>query len=395
MAKRLAIPSKELELTVVGPRHSYNAARVQSITLNTDVPNTNIDEHGNPNHAGTVSDIATVSLTFEAMDVSTKLFSALTGTDPASFPASGVDIDQLDEIDAVLYVKDESSADYVKSASARKLQVSEFTYSYNVTGDATENYTATGSKMRWFKNDVIVDRFTTGTTSFSLSETPIQLRNSDYLISVILDGDYLTEVAAGPSTGEYSVSGTTLTTGDSRTTQVIAVYHANPAGNNWTNISDDTIPASIRGRYTKIKIDANEIPRVQSVTINGTLNVQAVNEMGNSAVVGYQKQVPDVNGTITVLDTDTELIALLTTGELVPSGITEFYIEESCTASGIPLIVELYDPCDDTTVLKSVKIPELKVTGDSYTSNVNENAQVTFNWVSNTSECIIYSGAVP
>jgi len=44
----------------------------------------------------------------------------------------------------------------------------------------------------------------------------------------------------------------------------------------------------------KIIIVAEDIPRVQSITINGTMNVQAVNEMGNKSTVGYQKQVPDV-----------------------------------------------------------------------------------------------------
>jgi len=392
MAKRLAIPSKEMALRIVGPTDYYDAARVQRVDLTSEAPTTEIDELGNPNHAGTVADITNVTVTFDVFDVSVKLFSVLTGTDATAYPAEGVNIDQLSEIDVILFVKDAEVADYVKSAHAQRLQVSDFSYSFNVTGESTESYTATGSAKRWFKNDVIVDKFTTGTTSFNLTETPIQLLNGNDCLSVILDGEYLEEVASAPETGEYSVSGTTLTTGDTRTAQVLAVYHAAPAGTNWSDITDATIPAAIRGQHAKIVIVAEDVPRVQSVTLNGNLNVQPVQEMGNPNIVGYQRQVPSVDGTITVLDTDNELIALLTTGEINPSGVTEFQVEASCTASGVPLEIRMYDPCDDTSVVKTLKVPQVKLTGDSHTINVNENAQAVFNFVSDTAELIIYSG---
>ena len=40
MARRLSIPSKELQLVVVGPRDSFKASRVQSLNLNSDIPST-------------------------------------------------------------------------------------------------------------------------------------------------------------------------------------------------------------------------------------------------------------------------------------------------------------------------------------------------------------------
>ena len=394
MAKRLAIPSKELALRVVGPVDSFFATRVQRFSMDTDVPTTNVDELGSRQHAGTVTDQPNITLTFSAFDVSVKVFSVLTGTDYASYPGAGVDIENLAEIDAILYVKDASTEDYVKSAHARRLQIRDFTYSYSVTGESTEDYTGVGSEKRWFKNDVIVDKFTSGTTSFTLTETPIQLKNGNECLSVVLDGEYLEEVASGPATGEYSVSGTTLTTFDTRTAQVLAVYHASPAGTNWSDVSDTSIPAAIRGQDVKITILANDIPRVQSVTINGTLNSTAVREMGNRVVVGYQSQVPTVEGSITVLDTDTELIDLFL-NQSIASGDTEFELTAACAVSGLDLQITLYDPCDTTasgTALKTVKVPNLRITGDSYSINVNENAQQVFNWQSETAQCIVYEG---
>src|SRR3972149_3251802 len=221
MAKRLAIPSENVKLRIVGPYDSFFAHRVQRVDVNEDIPTTDVYELGNKNLAGTVQDTPNITVSFSSFDVGIKIFSVLTGTDPTAFPGVGVSITELGEADVILYIRDADANDYVKS--------------------------------------------------------------------VHVDGAYLTEVTGAPSTGEYQIVGTALTTGDTRTAQVIAVYHANPAGDNWTYITDTQVPAATRGRDIDIKISTNAIPRVQSVTINGNLNVQAVSEMGNRSVVGYQR----------------------------------------------------------------------------------------------------------
>lgn len=394
MAKRLAIPSEDVQLKIVGPYDSFAVSRVQRVNMNTDIPSTDVYELGNNRLAGTAKDTPNITLTFSAFDVGIKVFAVLTGNNPLAYPALGVDISDLGEADAIVYIKDATLSDYVKTAHAKRLQIRDFSFSYSVDGESTEDYTLIGSEKRWFKNDVVVDRFATGTTSFTLSQTPVQLKNGNYLLSVVLDGGYLTEVAGAPATGEYSISGTALTTGDSRTAQVLVIYHANPAGTNWSYISDPLPPAAIRGKDVTVSIAANSISRVQSVTINGNLNVQNVKEMGNRAIVGYQRQVPTVDGTITVLDTDTELIDLFTTGS-INSGDTEFSPGEGCTTSGVSLRVKLLDPCDTTvpyTVLKTVYIPEITIVGDSYASTVNQNATQTFNFKSVDAQCLVFSG---
>ena len=394
MAKRLAIASKELELRIVGSFDSFFASRIQRLSLNTDIPTTQIDELGNSQHAGTVTDIPAITLTFSAFDVGINIFATLTGYDPDAYPAAGVDIGNLGEVDAILYVKDANLMNYAKSAHAKRLQIRDFTYNYSVDGESTEEYTAVGSEKRWFKNQVVVDKFTSGTTSFTLSETPVTLKNGDELLSVILDGAYLTEVGSGleDESGEYSVTGTTLDTFDTRTAQVIAVYQVAFAGGEWSDIDDTESAVAIRGKNVQILIGVNSQERVQSVTINGAMNVQPVTEMYNENIVGYQSQVPTVEGTVTVLDTDTELIDLLTTGSEA-SGDTEFELAGSCAVSGLALEIKLYDPCDTATVLKTVYVSSFRVVGDSYTANVNENAVQTFNWQSTDAELLVYSGA--
>ena len=397
MAKRLAIPSEDVKLKIVGPKDSFFAPRVQRADLNEDVPTTDVYELGNNTMAGTVADTPNVTITFSVFDVGIKVFAILTGQDYTAYPAAGVDISSLSEADAIVYIRDATLSDYVKSAHAKRLQVRDFTFTYSVDGESTEDYTLIGSEKRWFKNDVIVDRFITGTTSFTLSQTPIQLKNGNNGLSVILDGEYLTEVAGAPATGEYRIVGTTLTTGDSMTSQCLAVYHASPAGTNWAYISDSQMPAATRGRDVDVLILANAIQRVQSVTINGNLNVQNVREMGNRDIVGYQSQVPTVEGTIAVLDTDTELIDLLLNGS-INSGDTEFKLAEGCPTSGVALEIQITDPCDTTvpyTVLKTVYIPDITVVGDAWSAVVNQNSTWNINFRSRTAQCLVYSGSRP
>ena len=312
MAKRLAVPSKDLQLHLVGSRDSFKASRIQRVSLNAEQQIDTKDELGNSQHVGDAKDTPNITLSFSAFDTGIKIFAALTGTNPAAYPGAGVDISNLGEVDAVLMVKDEIVSDFAKTIHGHKLQIRDFTFNYSVDGDATEEYSAIGSERRYLKYDVVVDKFVSGTTSFTLSQTPIQLKNGNYALSVILDGEYLTEVSTAPATGEYRIVGTTLTTGDSRVSQVLAVYHSDPAGTNWSDVSDADMPAAIKGRDVKINIAANDISRVQSVNINGNLNVQAVKELGNRAVVGYQRQVPSIEGSITVLDTDNDLVSLFT-----------------------------------------------------------------------------------
>ena len=394
MARRLAIPSKEIQLVIVGARDSFKASRIQRLSLNTDVPSTDIDELGASEHAGQTKDAPNVTLSFSAFDVGIKVFAALTGTDPDSYPGAGVGISALGEMDAVLYVKTDSVATYAKSGSARRLQIRDFTFNYSVDGESSEDYTAVGSEKRWLKYDVIVDKFTVGTTSFTLTETPIALLNGNNAISAILDGVYLTEVTGAPATGEYKIVGTTVTTGDSRSSQLQVVYHSD-ASSSWADVSDAISAVAIKGKDVDVTIITEAIDRVQSVTINGSLNATPVNEMGTRTIVGYQSQISTVEGTITVLDTDTELISLLTTG-VVDSG-SEWSPGEGCSAVSLPLTIELKDPCDNSlpyTVLKTVYIPNITIVGDSYTANVNNNVSQVFNFKSATGVCTVYSGAI-
>lgn len=398
--KPVSIPFKHVAVRVVGPRDEYLAARIQRLDMPANIPTTDIDELGNPRHAGTVRDIAEVTASIQAYDVSIKLFAALTGTNPNSYPGGGVDISELGDVDIIGVIRDQSVADYAKSVHLRRCRVDSFTFTYSVDGEATEEYTFMGSEKRWFKHDIIVDNYTSANSSpLSLSATPLQLKNSNFIISYVQDGNYYTEVTVAPTAGEgeYRRVGATIVTPDAIVTYAVAVYHANTGSNLWTDINDQSIPAAVRGKDIPVYIDAGRIDRVQSVTIRGTFPVERIEEMGNANVAGYITQVPQVTGDLTVLDTDFELISLFTTGN-TSSSDTEFQLCEY-TAEDISLEIRILDPSDSCelpgsgTVLKTIYIPAITITSEGHTTNVGGSAQQTFGWRSTTGECIIYSGA--
>lgn len=396
MAKRVSIPSKHVELKLVGPRDALLVPRVQRLTANADIPTTQTDELGNSEHVGTSKDMPNITLTFQALDVGHKIVSILTGTSISGYPVGGVNISKnAKDFDAIGLIKDETIADYVKTMHLRKLTLQTVALNYTVDGDSTEEYTAVGTSKRWFKNDVIVEKFASGGgTALTLAYTPVALKNGDNALSVIQDSVYLDEVAAAPGVGEYSLVGAALTLGAAYVSQVIVAYQYTHPTLGWTDISDLTMPAAIKGKDVPVLIQANSVGRVQSLTINAAFNPAAVREMGNRNIVGYTFPVPEVTGTITVLDTDTELIQLFTSGLSMD---TEYEIG-NCTATGISLIVKMYDPADCVEpylVRKTVLLDKVSITSDGFTSNINDNAQQTFDWRSETGNLVVYSGAMP
>ena len=391
------IPSKYMALKVVGPLGDYLAARIQRLDMPSTIPSTTIEELGNTQHAGTITDTPEVNATFQAMDVSIKLFAALTGTDADSYPAAGVDISNLNEVDLIGVVRSDTTSDYVKSIHLRKCQITGFTFTYSVDGEATEEYTAGGSEKRWFRYDVVVDTFEAAATSpVSLSETALQLKNDDYVLSVILDGAYLSKGSGSPAAGEYVATASDVSFADTVASKLVVVYHANPTGNNWSDVSDSTIPAAIRGRSQPVYIGLNNVLRVQSVTIRGTFPSTPIREMGNTNLVGVTIQNPQVTGDLAVLDTDLSLVSLLAQGSLTDTD-NEYLVSEF-TYSGLSLLVRIYDPSTtsetrtDSDVLKTVFVPEIKVTSEGHTTNVGGSASQTFGWESVDGRCLVFSG---
>lgn len=389
MPKRVAVPYKEVKLRIVGPYADFYAHRVQRLDIPSNLPNTTINELGNSQHAGIVTDLPEVTSTFQAFDVSHKIFAVLTGYDPDDYPVSGVDVSNLGFIDLIGYVKEASVAEMLKCIHAKYMRITDFTFTYSVDGESTEEYSCAGSEKRYLANDVIVDSGYLTSGELTLSYEPNTLKNQNKLLSCIVAGDWKEEGT------EYSVAGTTLTVSGGGSSYALAVYHTQSGVLAWSDIRDATVPAAIRGKNIPVTIGVEHMYRVQNVTIRGTFPNTKVMEMGNTSVVGYVVDPPDISGDITVLDTDNEIVSLLTTGSISDGdGYGEYGVDEYEERT-LALEVQLKDPADNTTIQKTVKIPEMRITSDGTTANVGGQLTQTFSFMSNDAQCIVYSGAVP
>jgi len=386
MPKKVAIPYKDTKLRIVGPTGAFYAHRVQRLDIPANMPSTTINELGNPGHAGIVTDIPEVTATFQAFDVSHKIYSYLTGTNPAAFPAAGKDVNQLTFCDLIAYIKDPELNDHLKCIHAKYMRITDFTFTYSVDGESTEEYSMAGSEKRYFANDVYVSSGNLVAGELTLDYTPKTLKNGNKLLSCIVDGDWLDEGS------EYSVDDVTLAVSGGTTEAVLAIYHTQSGVMTWADITDATVPAAIRGKNVPVEIEANHMYRVQSVTIRGTFPNTKVNEMGNTSVVGYIVDPPDITGDISVLDTDNEIVALLTTGSVDGDAYKEYGVDEYGERT-LQLDVIIKHPADNTSVMKTVRVPKMRITSDGVTSNVGGQLTATFSFMSDDAQCIVYSGA--
>lgn len=398
MSKRVAVPYKDVKLRIVGPYADFYAHRIQRLDIPSTLPNTTINELGNPQHAGIITDIPEVSATFQAFDVSHKIFAILTGSDVDSYPVDGVDVSNLDYVDLIGYIRQADVAEMLKCIHAKYMRITDFTFTYTVDGESTEEYSCAGSEKRYLANDVVVDSgYLDVNGQLSLNYDPNQLKNSNYLLSFIADGEWKEETTfAELASDKYYVSGQTVTlSGGDASVWALAVYHTQSGVLAWTNISDSSVPAAIRGKNIPVTIGVEHMYRVQSVTIRGTFPNTKVMEMGNTSIVGYVVDPPDVSGDITVLDTDNEIVALLTTGTITDAdGYGEYGVDEYEERT-LALTVQLRDPADNTTAKKTIKIPYMRITSDGITSNVGGQLTQTFSFMSNDAQCVVYSGGVP
>ncbi len=393
MPKRVAIPYKDVRLRVIGPAAEFFAYRVQRLDVPANLPSTTINELGNSQHAGIVTDIPEVTATFQAFDVSPNLFATLCGEDPTAYPAGGIDVSNLNFVDLVAYVADASRVEHIKCMHVKYMKITDFNFTYSVDGESTEEYTCAGSEKRYFVNDVIVD---TGTLSGGfnanwLTYDPNQLKNGNYIISLIVNSDWLEEGT------EYSISSRDITiSGTAAAATALAVYHTQSGVLAWSDISADaSIPAAIRGKNVPVTIGIESQYRVQSVTLRGTFPNTKITEMGSISVVGYVVDPPDITGDISVLDVDNELVSLLTTGDKDDGdGYGEFGVSEYEERT-LQLDIVIKRPSDNVTVLKTIRVPSIRITSDGTTANVGGQLTQTFSFMSNDAQCIVFSGAAP
>jgi hypothetical protein len=394
MAKRPRIHSRDLQPQLATPQGLLSVARVQRFDWPMNIPTTTIDELGRKLHVGKTQQTPTVTLVVEGFDVSHNTISYLTGYTPSTFPASGVSITQLKNVDVIGQIRDSSALNVLNALYVPRGTITGMDCSFGVTATSTVSYTISANSKKEFKNPVYYDSFTlvSGATTASLTYTPTFLPvTSGYAAGAFRTSTNGSTAYLDENT-DFTIAGTTVTfTGTSTSAgDVVWVTYTSTQPKYFAALND-TDAAAIEGKYVPLSISINNIPRVQTATIKLAYAVDTLYELGGlGKPIGSEVGVPNVTGDVSVLKTDNDLINILT-GQA--SSAVETNMEFALQT--LPLKVQLRDPRNSKNILLTYYVPSITVNTESDTSQVNQSVMETFAWESTTGDLWVCSGAGP
>jgi hypothetical protein len=391
MARRARVHSRDLQPQIAAPKGLFAAARVQRFEWPATYPTTSVDELGNVLHVGTTTETPQVTVTLEAFDVSHNIFAYMTGYTPGTFPVSGASITELKNVDMIGQIRNTTTKSIVNALYVKRGIVTAIGATFGVRANSTETYTVSASSKKELRQPVFYDSGTISATSgFTLSQTPTYLtRTSGYTLDAY-------RIGADGSTNfldegtDYTVTGTSVsfTGANNSVGDTVWVTYSSTTAATFKGL-DTAAPAAIQGKYVPVTISVNNIPRVQSATINVTFPSEEILEMGGlGKPVGYELGIPEVTGEIQVLKTDNDLMAIL---EGVSNTTVENDMEYAKTT--LPLKIELKDPRNPARVVKTYYVPSLTFTAQSDTNQVNQSMNETYSFQSTTGDLFIASGS--
>lgn len=394
MVKRTRVHSRDIQPQIAAPKGVFAAARVQRFDVPMTINTTDIDELGRRLHVGTTSEIPDVTVTVEAFDVSHNTFSYLTGYTPGTYPASGVSITELKNVDVIGQIKAATGSSLVEAIYVKRGIITGLDATFGVRDNSTVSYTVSANSKKELRHPVFYDSGTLSTSSGSLTltHTPDYLtRTSGYVLSAYRTGTDGTTNYMDEGT-DFTVTGTTVAftgTGTTAGDVVWATYASSATGT--FQALNDVDAAAVQGKYVPLTISVSNIQRVQSATIRVAFQSEQILEMGGlGKPVGYEIGIPSTTGDITVLKTDNDLLALL---EGVSTTTIENDMEFALTT--LPLKIQLKDPRNPSRVLLTYYVPSIALTAEGDSSNVNASMEETFSWKSTTGDLYIASGVGP
>ncbi len=317
---------------------------------------------------------------------------------------------ELAKVDIVMPVKetgDNLTADYVTRACyVENAFCNRLDMSFNTGGVSTNTFGMESDNKRWFlgtKRTIVVDRFIqVGGGTYTLSQTPAQLDNSNYLLRCRV---------FTPSTGLYSydyVEGTDFTVNP--TTKVVT-FTNNPAAGDVlimrycadinTSVSFQRLPGdelahpSPPGGLAQGQIEIyladdlnNMVLRIESCTISASLTREALNEIGHQLPYDRPLTLP-VPVTVTLNTTASnleEFARMMGKGAEFDAGtLNELNINDF--AKDLGLVVKMYREPDTKRsekpfkwqpYLKQVSVEDLSITDEGFDVRLDANMTQTF-----------------
>lgn len=152
-------------------------------------------------------------------------------------------------------------------------------------------------------------------------------------------------------------------------------------------------PAAIRGRDIKVYIGGQTTgykwSNIQSVTADWKVNLEKDEEFGSAVYTSQDYEVPDVSGTIVVRPNNAaDLFSKIKT---VANLSTSTEVAGALTTTPLELLIVLHSP-EDGSVLKTIKVPDARITIPGYSGTVQQKLDWTFNFDSDGGLMYVYKG---
>ena len=269
--------------------------------------------------------------------------------------------------------------------------------------DATEEYSFNATSRRFLKYDVaLASGLLSASGTLAFSPAARVLKDGRYFLNVFASG--LGYIPNESVTSSDSAGLTLDTSVVSAGTYVVVTYHTDLT-NQWdytynfahvapgyTPVPDQ--PVGVRGwgvevYLTKSGSSNQRVYRAQTCTIQGQYPNTKIQELGNEEYVGYMDDIPDVTGTLEILQFDFALAEQLsgdTTGDnWTPNelGLGDW---------GLLIKVFRRGASRSAAPEKTIWVPQLDITQQNDQSQVGADARITFNFSSRSNEVFVFKG---
>jgi hypothetical protein len=379
------------------------------------IPSDKVYELGNYQAVGTVFDIPDLSFPLESLDASAEMESLLVGKNFATdAPGTEYDLNKMLPIDiASQFKKGKTNAnpfDVEVGVAVPYLTCESVSYRFGVSDNAQQSISLKGDSIFYTPGSVFIQE-AVGTNA---ADQEIVLAHGAFPYNGDVVNGVRYALAVTTASGKRLLYGTDFTeavTGSGDTKAVtVTILKAVPASDKIrVSYSSDTVanypqnshavasatrPAAIRGRNIKVFVGGTDLTDawtgIQQFTADWKVNLDRDLEFGNSEVVAQDYEVPDVTGSIDLkarnatdlFDKVAQVAGAASTKEVVGA------LQQAI----LPLDIVLYSPTDGS-VLKTIYIPDARLTVPGYSGQVQQKLTTTFNFTSDAGILKVYKGA--
>lgn len=408
MASRVSISYKETAIDAISFAGRFRLGRVQRADVGANLPNTPVKELGSDKLVGRIFDLPEVTATVNAFDVGARAAFTLAGVDWAAVP-SGTRIEAQD-IKYVCLAQSFKSAgasqDIARTLYVPGAKLERFSYNYSVGGDATEEYSFSAVDRKWLRYDVATATgvlSASGTMTFSPAARV--LKDGSYILSVFASGlGYITHdniLGQGPTSVQLDITSVPAAT------PILITYHTD-LSNQWDYTYEyphiapgytppPDQPVGVRGWGVEVYlvqsgVGNQRVYRGQTCTIQGQFPNTKIQELGNEQIVGYVDDIPDITGTLDIIQSDFKVQELLSNDN---DNNDDNWDPTELGSGQWGLLVKVYrrgaNRANDPE--KTLWLPQLDITQEQNQAQVGQDSRVTFNFSSRTNQCYIYKGS--